>query len=44
MSEKDYFKIKDFKIDKIAYLTVSLELNEKDKFIKTITKMYDKKN
>ena len=44
MTEKDYFKIKDFKIDKIGYLKVSLEINEKDKFIKRINKIYDKKN
>ena len=44
MTEKDYFKIKDFKIDKIEYFKVSLEIDEKEKFIKTIVKLYDKKN
>jgi len=41
MTEKDYFKIKDFNLDKVEYLKVALEINEKEKFIKTITSIYD---
>ena len=44
MTEKDYFKIKDFNISTIDYLKVSLEIIEKEKFIKTIARLYDKKN
>ena len=43
-TEKDYFKIKSFNIDEIEYLRVSLEIKEKDKIIKKINKLYDKKN
>ena len=41
MTEKDYFKIKDFNLDKVEYLKVALEINEKEKFIKSITEIYD---
>lgn len=41
MTEKDYFKIKDFNLNKVEYLRVALEINEKEKFIKTITRIYD---
>jgi len=41
MTEKDYFKIKDFNIDKIGYLKVSLEIEEKNKLIEKIRKIYD---
>jgi tetraacyldisaccharide-1-P 4'-kinase len=44
MTEKDYYKIKHFNIDKINYLKVSLEIKEKTKLINTITTLYDKKN
>ena len=44
MTEKDYFKIKNFNLSKVEYLKVVLEINEKERFIKTITKIYDKKN
>ena len=44
MTEKDYFKVKNFDIAEIDYLKVSLEVIERDKFIKTIKKLYDKKN
>ena len=44
MTEKDYFKIKHFNIDKINYLKVSLEIEGKTRLINTITKLYDKKN
>ena len=43
MTEKDYFKIKDLNFTNIKYLKISLEVNEKEKFIKTIDKIYEKK-
>jgi len=44
MTEKDYFKIKDFNIGQIGYLKVSLEIENKEKFINAITKVYDENN
>ncbi len=44
MTEKDYFKIKDYNINDIGYLNVTLEIIEKENFIKAITKLYDQKN
>jgi tetraacyldisaccharide 4'-kinase len=44
MTEKDYFKIKEFDIDNLEYLKISLEINDKEKFIKTIHNLYDQKN
>ena len=44
MTEKDYFKIKDYNINDIDFLNIALEVFEKEKFIKVITKLYDKKN
>jgi len=43
-TEKDYYKLKDFAINKIDYLKVSLEINEKEKFLKQIIKLYEKKD
>jgi tetraacyldisaccharide 4'-kinase len=40
MTEKDYFRIKKFKNDKIKYLKVSLEIFEKEKLLKEISKSY----
>ena len=42
MTEKDYFKIKDFKINNIGYLKVTLEIKLKQKLIMKIMKLYDK--
>ena len=39
MTEKDYFKIKDYKLENLDYLNVSLEIKEKDKFIKVIQEL-----
>ncbi len=36
MTEKDYYKIKEFKVDKIKYLKVSLILENQDNFISMI--------
>jgi tetraacyldisaccharide 4'-kinase len=43
MTEKDYFKVRNFRNIEIDYLKVSLEINDKEKFIKKITKLYDQK-
>jgi tetraacyldisaccharide 4'-kinase len=44
MTEKDYYKIKHFNKDELKYLKVYLEIEKKEKFIKRITELYDKKN
>ena len=36
MTEKDYFRIKDFKLNNLNFLEVSLEIKEKDKLIEII--------
>ena len=44
MTEKDYFKIKDYKINKINYLKVMLVIDNKEKLISKIKELYDKNN
>tara|TARA_B100000963_G_C22540282_1_gene631851 strand:+ start:53 stop:994 length:942 start_codon:yes stop_codon:yes gene_type:complete len=44
MTEKDYFKIKDFGINNINYLQVELEIKNKDRLIDKIIKLNDKNN
>jgi len=44
MTEKDYFRIKHFNINDIAYLKVSLIIDKKENFLQSIIKLYDKKN
>ncbi len=39
-TEKDYYKIKDFGINEIRYLKVSLEIEETEKLLKEIYKIY----
>ncbi len=41
MTEKDYFRIKDFKLENIKYLKVELDIEKKEKFIKKILEIYD---
>ena len=41
MTEKDYYKIKDFNFKNIKYLKVELELQKKEEIIKNILKIYD---
>ena len=41
MTEKDYYKIKDFNFKMIKYLRIELELQKKDEIIKNILKIYD---
>jgi tetraacyldisaccharide 4'-kinase len=43
-TEKDYFKVKNFDINNIQYLKVELEIDNKEKFLKSVIKLYDKKN
>ncbi len=44
MTEKDYFKINSYKLEKIDYLKISLEIEEKAKFIDKVKLLYDKNN
>ena len=44
MTEKDYFKIKDFEINEINYLQVELEIKDKNKLIDKIFTLNDKNN
>lgn len=41
VTEKDYYRIKNFKLDEIKYLKVSLNMPDREKFIKIITELYD---
>ena len=41
MTEKDYFKIKHFSLNKIEFLKVDLVLEQKEKFINKILTLYD---
>ena len=40
-TEKDFHRIKGFKLDKINYIKLELEISEKDEFLKKIKKIYD---
>ncbi len=44
MTEKDYFKFKSNEINSLNYLKISLKVENYEKFIKKIKKIYDKKN
>tara|TARA_X000000950_G_C13912466_1_gene659536 strand:+ start:3910 stop:4848 length:939 start_codon:yes stop_codon:yes gene_type:complete len=44
MTEKDYFKIKDYKEDSIKYLKVSLKIVSLKKLLNKIKQIYDKNN
>ena len=41
MTEKDYYKIKDFSLENIKYLKVNLEIEKEEEFIKNVMKAYD---
>ncbi len=43
-TEKDFYKFNRFNIERIEYLKVSLIMNEKQKFLKKFSKLYDKTN
>ena len=40
MTEKDYYKINHYKLKKINYLKVSLEIYSKEKLLKKINTLY----
>ena len=42
MTEKDYFKIKNYKIDKLKYLKVVLEIKNQEKLLNKIKELNDK--
>ena len=44
MTEKDYFKLKDFDLDNYDYLKVNLEISNKEELFKKILDIYVKKN
>ena len=41
MTEKDYYKIKDFSLENIKYLRIKLEIEKEEEFIKNVMKAYD---
>ena len=41
MTEKDYYKIKDFSLENIKYLKVKLEIEKEEEFVKNVMKVYD---
>ena len=41
MTEKDYFKVKDFGIKNLNYLKVSLKIFNNEKLFKSVYKIYD---
>ena len=41
MTEKDYYKIKDFSLENIKYLRVKLEIEKEEEFIENVMKAYD---
>ena len=41
MTEKDYLRVKDFKIENLNYLKVMLEINKQDELLATIKELYD---
>lgn len=44
MTEKDYAKFKSYDTENLTCLKVSLKIDNEESFIKTIKKLYDKKN
>ena len=41
MTEKDYFKVNDYKLDKLNYLKVKLEIENKEKLFDKIMEFND---
>ena len=41
MTEKDYLRVKDFKIENLNYLKVMLEINKQDELLAKIKELYD---
>ena len=44
MTEKDYYRVKDYNLPEVQYIKVKLEITEKKEFLKKVLKVYDKKN
>ena len=44
MTEKDYYKVQKYNLQKIDYLKVSLKILEKEKLLNKINSIYDKNN
>ena len=44
MTEKDFYKFKSYKTNRMNYLKVSFELEQPEKFIKKIKEVYAKKD
>ena len=44
MTEKDYFKVKHFKIRKIKFLKVLLKIDNQKMLLNKIKELYDKNN
>ena len=40
MTEKDYFKVNKYKLETVNYLKVTLEINEKEKFLNKVKSLY----
>ena len=40
-TEKDFYRVRKFKFDKLKYLKVKLEINEKEKLVNKIINYYD---
>ena len=43
-TEKDFYKVKDFKHDNIRFLKIAFELNDKKKLLKILSKLYYENN
>ena len=43
-TEKDYFRLENYGIKNLNYLTVELQIENKEKIIKKILELYDKKS
>ena len=44
MTEKDYYRVKDYNLPEVQYIKVKLEITEKKEFLKKVLKVYDKTN
>ena len=42
MTEKDYYKIEKYKLDKIRYLKVNFQIDNKEFFLNTLKELYVK--
>ena len=44
MTEKDYYKINDYQLKELDYVKVTLEINQKEKFLNKIRSINVKSN